>query len=179
MFASTNPLEHLLLASLFSHLIHPAKANFHISHADVSDPLGASRNTDQACPSNYYTCQCMADPSHNRGAPVFSGSPATNDFFALRPGLCGMGQLNFYKQGEPLHFPGDVCCTQRRREIGTYWLMIVCRGEGDGRWLFFVNAGNGEVQGECYRNDVVWTTNCNGAAVRVSDYLVCYSYICE
>ena len=66
-----------------------------------------------------------------------------DSFFSVEAGLCGMGQLNFYKQG-------------------------------DGHWDFYVDQGDGSLQGRCYSNSAV--TSCSGDLY--NDELVCFSYIC-
>lgn len=72
--------------------------------------------------------------------------------FSLDAGLCGMGQLDFYY----------------RPNLG--------------HWEFYVNGGNGEIQGTCYKNDAD-LVGCNihpfsFLEVNYDDKLVCYSYIC-
>jgi hypothetical protein len=47
-----------------------------------------------------------------------------------------------------------------------------------GPWDFYVSGGDGSLQGTCYKNDANWASACGGAEVHVSDWLVCYSYIC-
>ena len=55
-----------------------------------------------SCPANYHNCECMDDGSRNE--PILVNGRLAFDlpdsFFSIQAGLCGMGQLNFYKQGD-------------------------------------------------------------------------------
>lgn len=72
----------------------------------------------------------------------------SKSYFKLNKGLCGMGVLDFYKQSD-----------------GT-------------TWKFYEAGGDGSVQGTCYKNTANWACSSTGTGVLVSDWLVCYSYIC-
>ena len=71
--------------------------------------------------------------------------PVDNSFFFVEAGLCGMGQLNFYKQD-------------------------------DGTWKFYVDNGDGTLQGTCFQNQ--GRTTCPAGKVYL-EQLVCYSNICD
>jgi hypothetical protein len=100
--------KHLLTASLFT-LSHVA-ADFHIS-AVVGGSVGYCspdggcidnyNNRVVACPSNYWNCDCFS--KGDRGVLVDNGNiqDITGlNYFQTDPGLCGMGAMNFYKQGD-------------------------------------------------------------------------------
>ena len=80
-------------------LIPFALADFHIIQGIA--PGGGSGVV--ACPSNYYKLNCNCLENGDRAAQVSVGDskgvgslPET--FFSVKSGLCGFGQLNFYKQ---------------------------------------------------------------------------------
>ncbi|KAF8329643.1 hypothetical protein F5887DRAFT_115510 [Amanita rubescens] len=129
----------LLISASFT--IPSTLADFHVVQVVPNRSIASL----QACPSNYYNCKCLLDG--DRAAQVvvnFQGVGLLPDnFFSTIAGLCGMGQLNFYKQG-------------------------------DGHWDFYVDGGDGSLQGTCYPNSA--DSSCFGTAVH--DQLVCYSYIC-
>ncbi|KAJ8101690.1 hypothetical protein POJ06DRAFT_299667 [Lipomyces tetrasporus] len=147
------PLTLAVLLNLF--LL--CRADFHVSAVVKGDIASCGReatcqfNYDNyviACPSNYYGCDCF--DGHNRGVEASGDIEDINgsSFFQIGSGLCGMGALNFYKQG-------------------------------DASWQFYVDGGDGSLQGTCYDNtasDYCW--DAVGSA-SVSDRLVCYSYICN
>ncbi|KAJ2982980.1 hypothetical protein NQ176_g1025 [Zarea fungicola] len=137
-----------------------AAANFHIGKADKvqlhtvpdqphSPPLKFTQYI--ACPSNYMNCNCYGRFAANadRGVEVAHGS--TSGDFSLKAGLCGMGQLDFYKRS-------------------------------GGFWEFYVNNGNGDIQGTCYKNSAeLQGCGINPLSVLETNYddqIVCYSYIC-
>ena len=125
-------LNHFSTA-LLSLLIHSAKANFHVSVID-------GKNI-RACASDTWDCGCYIN---GHGAGIIPGSGGIGDFFYVEAGLCGLPQLNFYKQG-------------------------------DGSYDFYVNDGDGQLQGTCYSN----TAELFCGSQVVDDQLVCYSYICN
>ena len=108
----------LALLTGASSAILSAHANFHITQGIVGNSAGL-----EACPSNYYNCDCLAN--HNRAAEVVVNGQEVeslpDSFFSVQSGFCGIGQLNFYKQG-------------------------------DGSWDIYQNDGNGSLQGKCYSN---------------------------
>ncbi|KAI8887653.1 hypothetical protein K501DRAFT_268744 [Backusella circina FSU 941] len=79
----------------------------------------------EACPSNYYNCKCWKNGDRAGRVADINGRGiadiAGRDYFRIDKGLCGMGQLDFYKR------PSGI-------------------------WEFYVNKGNGELQGRCYEN---------------------------
>jgi hypothetical protein len=118
-----------------------ALANFHVVKG-IAPGGGAGL---EACPSNYYNCHCLRDG--DRAVQIVVNGKGVgslpSDAFSTNGDLCGVGQLNFYKQS-------------------------------DGHWDFYVNDGDGTLQGTCYSNTA--TTLCSG--FYFFDELVCYSYIC-
>ncbi|KAK9312379.1 hypothetical protein V1524DRAFT_410843 [Lipomyces starkeyi] len=148
----------LFLLTALLNLAVLCSADFHVS-AVVSGSVGYCSNDGGcqdnynnyviACPSNYWNCNCFTE--NDRGAQADNGNIKDivgSSFFQLDAGLCGMGALNFYQQG-------------------------------DGSWQFYVDGGDGTLQGTCYSNsasDYCW--NVVGSA-SVADRLVCYSYICN
>jgi hypothetical protein len=122
--------------------IPSALADFHIVQG-IAPGGGAGL---EACPSNYYNCKCLKDG--DRAAQVLVNNHGVgslpNNFFSTKAGLCGAGQLNFYKQN-------------------------------DGHWDFYVNNGDGSLQGTCYSNSA--GTTCSDGFY-FYDQLICYSYIC-
>lgn len=99
-------------------------------------------NIVEACPSNYYNCNCFDNNDRTGYGPR---QDIVGQDFSIGAGLCGLPQLNFY-------------------------------GNGDGSYDFYVNGGDGTVQGHCYFNDD--TQSQCGLGVYF-DRLVCYSYICS
>jgi hypothetical protein len=122
--------------------IPSAIANFHIIQG-IAPGGGAGL---EACPSNYYNCKCMRDGDRAAQVLVNGGGVGSlpDDFFSVKAGLCGLGQLNFYKQS-------------------------------NGAWNFYVDGGDGSLQGTCYSNS--GGSSCSGGFI-FYDKLVCYSYIC-
>jgi hypothetical protein len=129
----------LLIGASFT--IPSALANFHVIQG-IAPGGGAGL---EACPSNYYNCNCLKNG--DRAAQVLVNGQGVgslpNNFFSIKAGLCGLPQLNFYKNG-------------------------------NGAWDFYINNGDGSLQGTCYPNRA--TTTCSG--FYFSDQLVCYSYVC-
>ncbi|KAK9351014.1 hypothetical protein V1523DRAFT_464191 [Lipomyces doorenjongii] len=147
----------LVILGYFLAFAEFCRADFHISAvvsgsvADCVREGTCNFNYDNyvvACPSNYWNCNCFDDL--DRGVETSEGLEDIygQNFFQLDAGLCGMGALNFYQQG-------------------------------DGSWLFYVDGGDGSVQGTCYSNsasDYCWDVI---GSKSVADRLVCYSYICN
>ena len=135
-------LHSLALLATATLTIPFALADFHVTQG-IAPGGGAGL---EACPSNYYNCNCLKDG--DRAAQVLVDGQGVgslpDSFFSIKAGLCGLGQLNFYKQG-------------------------------DGHWDFYVNNGDGTLQGTCYPNSA--TSTCSGGFYFI-DQLVCYSYIC-
>ena len=111
--------QSLALLTGASFTILSARADFHIVQG-IAPGGGAGL---EACPSNYYNCDCLENG--NRAAQVVVNGQGVgslpDSFFSVKAGLCGMGQLNFYKQG-------------------------------DGTWDIYQNDGNGALQGTCNGN---------------------------
>lgn len=143
----------ILLGGLISSVI----ADFHIGKTDFTQH---STNPDKP-PFNEWT-DYVACPSnyyqcrcYGQVAPdrgVRLVSGATSGDFSLAAGLCGMGRLDFYY-----------------------------RPNLD-RWEFYVNKGDGTLQGTCYKNNPK-SESCGGLLSNLQgiyhDTMVCYSYICN
>jgi len=132
-------------------LLSPTLADFHIGE-QVHNDRGITDTTDfVACPSNYYKCNCfgMPNPASDRGVYIKSGQSPASNSFSLDAGLCGMGQLNFYYR------------------------------QDKGGWDFYVNGGDGSLQGTCYPNLHAKDEGCPIFQYTYKDLLVCYSYICK
>jgi hypothetical protein len=107
-----------------------------------------------ACPSDYFTCDCLS--TDDRGAQiVVNGNEVTSlpsNFFSTGRRFCGVQQLDFYYRSDT------------------------------GIWQFYVNNGDGSLQGECYSNTAsgsCWEPQEIPATLSWVDKLVCYSYICN
>jgi hypothetical protein len=114
--------QSLALLTGASFTVLSALANFHIVQG-IAPGGGAGL---EACPSNYYNCDCLEN-GVRAARVVVNGNgvgslPAS--FFSVDAGLCGLGQLNFYKQA-------------------------------DGTWNIYVNEGDGTLQGTCNSNTAV------------------------
>jgi hypothetical protein len=86
----------LIISASFA--IPLALADFHIVQG-IAPGGGAGL---EACPSDYYNCNCLKNG--DRAAQVLVGGRGVgslpDSFFSVKSGLCGLGQLNFYKQGD-------------------------------------------------------------------------------
>ena len=113
--------QSLALLTGASFTILPALANFHVIQG-IAPGGGAGL---EACPSDFYNCNCLENGERAEQVVVDGKGVGSlpEGFFSIKAGLCGMGQLNFYKQNSD-----------------------------DGEWLFYVNNGNGTPQGACYPN---------------------------
>jgi hypothetical protein len=131
-------------------LLSPTLADFHIGQ--IMNVAGSAPNP----PTNteYIACpsnyyNCNCFGSKDRAVNTYLGQNPASATFSLNSGLCGMGQLDFYYQ------------------------------DSKKGWDFYVNGGDGSLQGTCYPNSdtqwcaipLLWTT-------KYTDNLVCYSYIC-
>jgi hypothetical protein len=133
-------------------LLSPTLADFHIGQqdGDSAGPEGPIFSKKYvACPSDYYNCHCYGSVNPERGVFTLSGQNPGSATFSLKSGLCGMGQLNFYYQ------------------------------QSKGGWDFYVNGGDGSLQGTCYSNSDTKTCGKIGFLATYHDSLVCYSYICN
>ncbi|CEG80558.1 hypothetical protein RMATCC62417_14876 [Rhizopus microsporus] len=91
----------LALYCLILSVIAYASADFHISTGVAT----GGRTGVVACPSNYWNCNCygkgdragVVTDANNSG--LGNITPDTN-FFKIRKGLCGMGEMNFYKRND-------------------------------------------------------------------------------
>jgi hypothetical protein len=81
----------ILSALLIS--VNQVSANFHVSSLSENGVL----EKYIACPSNYFNCDCFTNG--DRSGTV-AGDVAGGDFFQVESGLCGMPQMNFYKNGD-------------------------------------------------------------------------------
>lgn len=50
--------------------------------------------------------------------------------------------------------------------------------QDDASWLFYVDGGDGTVQGQCYGNEANSDCKSGDLVLLIEDRLVCYSYIC-
>ncbi|KAJ6440236.1 dyp-type peroxidase [Purpureocillium lavendulum] len=81
----------------FTSLLAPALGNFHIGRIiDCGGKWDAI-----ACPSNEYNCDCFAN---GKSAALTPGNPGSDSYFQVKAGLCGMGALSFYKDGNNYKF---------------------------------------------------------------------------
>ncbi|KAF2158889.1 hypothetical protein M409DRAFT_30594 [Zasmidium cellare ATCC 36951] len=83
-----------------SGLINLCLGDFHVLTASIGTGSGGS-DQQLACPSNYWNCNCMF---HNdRTGYVDSGNADASTgstFFQISAGLCGLGEMNFYRNGD-------------------------------------------------------------------------------
>ena len=141
-----------IFASLL--LLSPTLADFHIGEQQVlaAAPKEPVETTKYlACPSNYYNCNCYGSVHPDRGVFIQGSQNPGSATFSLDSGLCGMGQLNFYYQ------------------------------QSKGGWDFYVNDGDGSLQGTCYSNSAK-SQSCSSFPLfqyQYFDRLICYSYICN
>lgn len=70
-------------------------ADFHVGYWINDDGAGGST---EACPSNYYNCDCFEDGDRTGYGPQ-GDSVADGEDFSIGAGLCGLSQLNFYNVG--------------------------------------------------------------------------------
>jgi hypothetical protein len=144
---------HIYSAIFAALLLSPTLADFHIGEqfgVYGSQPDPPTGTKYVACPSNYYNCNCFGRINPDRGVFIQGGQNPGSATFSLDAGLCGMGQLNFYYQ------------------------------DNKGGWDFYVNDGDGSLQGTCYPNSD--SKICSLPFVytfKYTDSLVCYSYICN
>ncbi|KAN0076667.1 hypothetical protein V8E54_006809 [Elaphomyces granulatus] len=133
-------------------LLSPTLADFHIGQHDrvSAGPQGPiSATLYLACPSNYYNCKCYGSIRPDRGVFTVGGQSPGSATFSLSAGLCGMGQLDFYYR------------------------------QSKESWDFYVNGGDGSLQGTCYSNSDTQTCYSFYFSATYYDRLVCYSYICK
>ncbi|KAJ2979736.1 hypothetical protein NQ176_g3069 [Zarea fungicola] len=134
-----------------------ALANFHVGIAHkwtnpLSDFPSIEWTTAIACPSNYLSCKCYGQIADNadRGVGSIGHKSDLGNMFSLNSGLCGMGQLDFYYRSDR------------------------------GVWEFYVNNGDGSLQGTCYSNSARdWCVQ-HGSTLSTDydDKIWCDSYIC-
>ncbi|KAH0531004.1 hypothetical protein TsFJ059_005567 [Trichoderma semiorbis] len=133
-----------------------AAADFHILTGPCSIAPGWGGSLEDyavACPSNYYNCKCMMDGDRtghviNGETPKYGIHDTGSNYFEL-DGMCGVGNMNFYLQGD-----------------GT-WLFYIAGGDGSVQGQCW--PGDNSIK-DC---------NEFSAACSLSNILVCYSYICE
>lgn len=136
-------------------------ADFHVGESQKQQqPINPDKppfpvyTENVACPSNYLNCKCYGDwPKRSDRGAIVSSRSTTGQYFSLKEGLCGMGKLDFYY----------------RQNLG--------------HWEFYVNNGDGKVQGTCHKaTGPGLVKSCGGAFSVMStvykDQLWCYSYIC-
>ncbi|KAJ2977919.1 hypothetical protein NQ176_g4098 [Zarea fungicola] len=144
---------------LIGGLVSSVSADFHVGRSDFSQQ---ATNPDKGTIlqwSDYFACpsnyyQCKCFGQLSSDRGVkVKSGSTTGQYFSLESGLCGMGQLDFYY----------------RPNLG--------------HWEFYVNGGDGKVQGTCYSNSAE-TVRCgnpifSNISAGYHDQLVCYSYICN
>lgn len=90
---------HLINTTLgaFALLIQISKvaADFHVGYWDGD---GGDQVYTEACPSNYYNCDCFQNGDRAGYGPQ-KDAVADGDNFNIDAGLCGLGELNFYNAG--------------------------------------------------------------------------------
>jgi hypothetical protein len=142
---------HVYLAALPG-LLMTSYADFHIG-LSVWSPLITPNDVQTeylACPSNYYNCDCWG-PHHDRAGYVIRGDPNHSTFFSIS------GAKSLCGMGQLNFYKRD-----------------------DGHWDFYVNNGDGSIQGKCYSNRKDEGSQiCSAALITYTDLLVCYSYICN
>lgn len=131
-------------------------ADFHILTGPCSIAPGSGGSISDftmACPSNYYNCDCLQNG--DRAGHVISGQTPTvgihntgSNYFEL-DGMCGVGNMNFYLQGD-----------------GS-WLFYIAGGDGSVQGTCY--PGDNSIK-DC---------NSFSSACSFSNILVCYSYICN
>lgn len=143
MFFTTVPF--LLAAATFIPL---ALADFHIAMTETFDNSGLIATwVRKACPSNYYNCECYG----NGGREGSFGDDNYWGDFSMDPGFCGMGQMDFYPDGDSLY---------------NFYI-----AGGDGNAIGYCTPNAGETL-NC------WTGAAAGAVV-AWDQWYCHSYVCN
>lgn len=137
----------------------PCLADFHIGRADkqtnpFSKDFPVINWTDYTvCPSNYFGCQCYGGLKATSGRGVSTkGNKPPTGDFSINAGLCGVGQLDFYYRAN------------------------------ENKWEFYIDNGNGQLQGTCYPNNGHDLCSLRtGTVITVNYYeeLVCYTKICD
>lgn len=112
-----------------------ALANFHVIQGIAPGGLAGL----EACPSNYYNCKCMT--GGDRAAQVLVDGHGVgdlpDDFFSIKSGLCGMGQLNFYKRSDG------------------HWDFYVSNGDGKVQGACHSNTASSSCSGGFFFNDLL------------------------
>lgn len=133
-------------------------ADFHILTGPCTEGIGGAggsilENFSPACPSNYYNCDCMSNGDRAghviNGQPPVVGITATGSNYFELDGMCGVGNMNFYLQGD-----------------GS-WLFYIAGGDGSVQGTCY--AGDNSIT-DCDTG----VSSCS-----FSNILVCYSYICN
>lgn len=146
-FSATQIFAILSLAS-------SAAADFHILTGPCSIGFGGSiESFTMACPSNYYNCDCLSNGDRaghviNGETPVVGISNTGSNYFEL-DGMCGVGNMNFYLQGD-----------------GS-WLFYIAGGDGSVQGTCY--------QGDNSIKDC----DGGASSCSFKNILVCYSYICN
>lgn len=134
----------LLAAATF---ITQALADFHIVTTETFDNSGYIATFQrQACPSNYYNCECFGggDREGSFGSDNYWGD------FSMDGGFCGMGQMDFYPDGDAL-------------------INFFIAG-GDGNPIGYCTPNTGDSL-DCWRGAAA-------GDVTVYDQWYCHSYVC-
>ncbi|KAH8812848.1 hypothetical protein F5884DRAFT_317650 [Xylogone sp. PMI_703] len=131
-------------------------ADFHILTGPCSIAPGFGGELEDyvvACPSNYYNCDCIN--GGDRAGHLQDGDTPVD-------GITTTDSDYFQISG--------MC------GVGA---MNFYKND-DNSWTFYLDGGDGSVQGTCYAGDnSIKDCNSFSAACSVSNILVCYSYICN
>ena len=109
--------------------------------------------------------------SDNRFDPLIACPSNYDNCICMRDGKHGVQSLNGETSlGDAFSLNGGLC--------GMSQMNFYKRS--DGHWDFYVNNGDGSLQGTCYSNTATNECYNDGGAIEIfNDELVCYSYICE
>jgi hypothetical protein len=142
--------------AIFTALLLPSltSADFHIGTQVI---YWSPTSTDPIQQTRYLACpsnyyNCNCFGGYSSDRGVVTTQSPASATFSLPAGLCGLGQLNFYYQ------------------------------QDKGGWDFYVNDGDGSLQGTCYSNSASTQYCFNNLPLLetvYTDSLVCYSYICN
>ncbi|KAH8736633.1 hypothetical protein BGZ61DRAFT_341589 [Ilyonectria robusta] len=126
-----------------------AVADFHIDtlrNTAISSGSGQTVWTSTvACPSNYWNCKCLT--TGDRTGKVDGG--LGDSVFSIKSGFCGMGKLNFYKNGNKF---------------------LMYKDGGDGSVIGTCELNNGDAGKQC---------GITGGNSIITGGYVCYTYVCN
>ncbi|KAL7911297.1 hypothetical protein GGI35DRAFT_478660 [Trichoderma velutinum] len=131
-------------------------ADFHVltGPCSISPGWGGEIESDVvACPSNYYNCDCMLWGDRagflRAGDTPVDGLATTGSTYFQLSGMCGVGNMDFYKQGD-----------------GS-WLFYIAGGDGSVQGTCY--NGDNSIK-DCFGVS---------ASCSWTNILVCYSQICN